>query len=125
MYFPLLINAPGGHFISLEPTHNNALLRAIRTRIYRKNALFDAGTERGFEFDDLSNCFHRNGFALEDQIYAGLSSYVLYYNPDAFPSLNIGGAGMVRFLFGLDSLCFRNWIGRAFSFATLSLWRKL
>jgi len=115
---------PGGRFISLEPTQNNALFRAVRNQIYRGNDLFDADTERAFDLHELDGMFLRNGFALEDQIYPGLLSYVLYYNPDAFPTLNIGGQALVRFLFGLDSMFFRNWLGRTFSFSTLSLWRK-
>ncbi len=115
---------PGGRFINFEPTQNNALFRAVRKRIYRRNTLFDADTEQAFDLDELNNLFRGNGFVLEDQIYPGLLSYILYYNPDAFPALNVGGTGAVRLLHRFDSWCFRNWIGRKFSFATLSMWRK-
>jgi SAM-dependent methyltransferase len=113
-----------GYFISLEPTHDNILFRNIRERIYRKNPLFDDDTERAFELDELNSVFQANGFFLVDQIYPGLLSYVLYYNPDAFPKLNLGGSPVVKALFQLDSLFFRNYIGKKLSFATLSLWRK-
>ena len=56
--------------------------------------------------------------------WPGLASYVLYYNPDAFPSLNLGGERAVRTAFALDRPFFRTPIGRFFSFATLSLWRR-
>jgi SAM-dependent methyltransferase len=116
--------APGGRFINLEPTQNNAIFRAVRNHIYRRNNLFDAETERAFDLDELNDLFQRNGFELEDQIYPGLLSYVLYYNPDAFPKLNVGSERLVRLLAGVDRLFFRNWVGRTFSFATLSMWRK-
>lgn len=114
----------GGYFINLEPTHNNIVFLKIRERIYRKNSLFDADTERAFELDELNSVFRAKGFSLVDQIYPGLLSYVLYYNPDAFPKLNFGGVKMVKALFRLDSIFFRSYIGKKLSFATLSLWRK-
>lgn len=114
----------GGYFINFEPTHDNPVFKAIRSHIYRDNDLFDADTEQAFDLRDLNSMFLRNGFEIVDQIYPGLASYVLYYNPDAFPFLNVGGARMVRFLFGLDRLFFRSAIGRRLSFATLTLWRK-
>jgi SAM-dependent methyltransferase len=115
---------PGGHFINLEPTHNNFAFRAIRERIYRRNSLFDADTERAYELTDLNAAYRRAGFAVVDQMYPGLLSYVLYYNPDAFPGLNLGGERCVRAAFALDRPFFRSPPGRYFSFATLSLLRK-
>lgn len=116
---------PGGYFISLEPTHNNLLNRAVRERIYKSNNLFDDDTEQGFEYYDLSSNFEKAGFERIDEVYPGLLSYILYYNPDAFPILNIGGLTLVRILFQLDRLFWANWIGRKMSFATLTLWRRL
>ena len=116
--------APGGYFINFEPTHNNVVFRYVRGRIYKKNSLFDSDTERGFDLRDYNHAFTSRSFEQVDQIYPGLLSYVLYYNPDAFPMLNIGGERLVRALFAVDQLFFRNWIGRSLSFATLSLWRK-
>lgn len=110
-----------GVFIVLEPTHNNIIFKKIRERIYNKNSLFDQETEKAFELKELNNLFTKNGFKLEDQIYPGLLSYILFYNPDAFPFLNIGNKGLVKFLFKLDTLFFRNFIGRKLSFATLSM----
>ncbi len=114
---------PRGYFISLEPTHNNALARWVRRRIYVDNPLFDADTEQGFEYEDLERHFAETGYVKVDQVYPGLLAYVLYYNPDAFPALNVGGGFLVRTLFAIDKWFWRGWIGRKLSFATLSLWR--
>ena len=105
----------------MEPTHDNFVFRKIRERIYNKNSLFDQETEQAFELKKLNSLFIDNGFKIKDQIYPGLLSYVLFYNPDAFPLLNIGKKGLVKFLFRLDSIFFRNYLGRKFSFATLSM----
>lgn len=115
---------PGGYFINFEPTHDNFAFRSIRERIYRRNSLFDADTERAFELSDLNAAYQQAGFVMEDQIYPGLASYVLYYNPDAFPQLNLGGERCVKMAFGLDRPFMRIGIGRYFSFATLSLLRR-
>ena len=113
---------PKGHFIVFEPTHNNFLFRKIRERIYKKNELFDQQTEKAFVLKDLNNLFFKNGYSLKDQIYPGLLSYILFYNPDAFPWLNFGGKKLVNFFFQLDTLFFRNYIGKKLSFATLSIY---
>jgi len=115
---------PGGLFVSLEPTHNNFVARAARRRIYKTNDLFDEDTEQGYEYRDLQRFFENAGFRLEDQVYPGLAAYVLYYNPDAFPALNVGGTSLVRGMFACDRLAWSNVLGRKLSFATLSLWRK-
>jgi hypothetical protein len=114
-----------GYFISYEPTHNNWLTRRIRNRIYQKNAIFDHETEQGFEFVDLEYKFRNAGFKKVDQVYPGLLSYVLYYNPDAFPWLNVGGQLLVRLSFWIDRLFWRTWIGKKLTFATLTLWQKI
>ena len=110
-----------GAFIVLEPTHNNIVFRKIRERIYNKNTLFDEETEKAFVLDELNDLFLSNGYELVDQIYPGLLSYVLFYNPDAFPFLNFGGKTLVKLAFKLDSLFFRNYVGKKLSFATLSM----
>ncbi|MEX2127723.1 MAG: methyltransferase domain-containing protein [Xanthobacteraceae bacterium] len=76
---------PGGHFLSLEPTHGNRIFGAVRNAIYRRNDLFDAATERDFSVRELSSMFEEAGLQPIDAMYPGLLSYVLYYNPDAFP----------------------------------------
>jgi len=114
----------GGLFISFEPTHGNRLFEKARRCIYRKNPLFDQETERDFSLRELFGFFRAAGFELADVMYPGLLSYVLYYNPDAFPALNVGGARMVRASYAIDRLFMRASVGRAFSFATLALWRK-
>lgn len=115
---------PGGYLLNFEPTDGNPLFRWVRERIYQRNELFDAQTERGFAVSELFALFEEAGLECADVVYPGLSSYVLYYNPDAFPSLNLGGARAVKTSFALDQLFIRNFIGRFFSFATLSLWRR-
>jgi SAM-dependent methyltransferase len=116
--------AAGGYFINFEPTHNNFILRKVRENIYRRNDLFDAETEEAFELDRLNSIFTQNNLELVRQYYPGLLAYVLYYNPDAFPRLNLGGLGAVRAIFNLEKCLYTNFIGRKFSFATLSLWQK-
>jgi SAM-dependent methyltransferase len=115
---------PGGYFLSLEPTHGNRIFGAVRKAIYRRNALFDAMTERDFSVRELFSMFADAGLQPIDAIYPGLLSYVLYYNPDAFPKLNLGSPRTVRFLFTLEQPFLRSFIARKLSFATLSLWRK-
>lgn len=115
---------PGGYFINLEPTHNNFVFRRLREGIYAKNTLFDDETERAYELSELNRAYQDAGFRIVDQISPGLLSYVLYYNPDAFPKLNMGGFRCVRAAFSLDRIFFRSWLGRYFSFATLSLLTK-
>jgi SAM-dependent methyltransferase len=114
----------GGCMISFEPTQNNTLFSLARQSIYRKNGLFDSRTERAFDLTDLNRFYQEAGFRIEDQIYPGLLSYILYYNPDAFPFLNFGTQRVVKSLFSLDSLFFRSLVGRKLSFATLTLLRK-
>jgi SAM-dependent methyltransferase len=115
---------PGGYFLSFEPTHDNFLARRVRQRIYEKNDLFDADTEQGFEYRDLDRHFREAGYEKVDEVYPGLAAYVLYYNPDAFPKLNVGGTALVRSAFAVDRLFWSNAIGRKLSFATIALWRR-
>jgi SAM-dependent methyltransferase len=115
---------PGGYFLSLEPTHGNRIFGAIRNAIYRSNALFDVATEQDFSVRKLFSMFEEAGLERIDVMYPGLLAYVLYYNPDAFPKLNVGTPRTVRFLFTLERPFLRSFIARKLSFATLSLWRK-
>jgi SAM-dependent methyltransferase len=114
----------GGRFISYEPTHGNPLFRMVRDGIYKKNSLFDEQTERAFPVSALEHLFTDAGLKPELLCYPGLLSYVMYYNPDAFPALNVGGKSLVRSLYAFDRLFYRNAVGRALSFATLSVWSK-
>jgi len=115
----------GGYFLSFEPTQNCWLTRRARNSVYASNAIFDNDTEQGFELSDLDAMFQDAGFRQVDQVYPGLLAYILYYNPDAFPELNIGGSRSVRTAFAIDRLFWRNYIGRKLSFATITLWQKL
>ena len=112
---------PGGCMISFEPTHNNAIARRVRERIYRRNALFDAQTERGYDLAELNTLYAGAGLDILDQAFPGLLAYVLYYNPDAFPALNRGGVGLVRALYALERRLYRSAVARWASFATLTL----
>ncbi|MCD2450819.1 class I SAM-dependent methyltransferase [Methylicorpusculum oleiharenae] len=116
---------PGGYFLSFEPTHDNWLARRIRQRVYKSNDLFDDDTEQGFEYRDLDRYFKNAGYEKVDEVYPGLIAYIFYYNPDAFPMLNVGGKYIVKSLFAIDRLFWGNWIGRKLSFATMSLWRRI
>jgi SAM-dependent methyltransferase len=115
---------PGGLFLSLEPTHDNPIARRARQKIYASNDLFDEDSEQGFEYRDLQEHFAHAGYRRIDEVYPGLLAYVLYYNPDAFPALNVGGQGLVRSAFALDRMFWDNAVGRKLSFATISLWER-
>lgn len=114
----------GGIFINFEPTYGNPLSQLIRKKIYQKNELFDEETERDFSVRELKSFFTDAKLKPLSIRYPGLLSYVLFYNPDAFPFLNIGGQLLVRLAFLVDRLFYRNFIGAFFSFATLSVWKN-
>ncbi len=114
----------GGIFVNFEPTHGNPVFKKVRDQIYRSNSLFDEQTEQAFPVSGLLQLFENAGLKLRKILYPGLLSYVLYYNPDAFPFLNVGGRGLVDATYAIDKLFYRNAIGRALSFATLSVWTK-
>lgn len=115
----------GGYFLNLEPTHGNIVTRKVREAIYNRNSLFDEETERAFSVNELKDIFQQSGLQLADISFPGLLSYVLFYNPDAFPILNKGGSLAVKATFAFDRLWLRNRVGKTLSFATLSLWQKL
>lgn len=115
---------PGGYFLSWEPTHGNRLFKAVRETIYKRNAIFEPSTERAFEVSELFSMFEQAGFRRIDVLYPGLLGYVLYYNPDAFPGLNLGSPRMVSRLWKMERPFMRSWLARKLSFATLSLWQR-
>jgi SAM-dependent methyltransferase len=115
---------PGGFFLSWEPTHDNIVFRRVRESIYRRNSVFEATSERAFRTSELFSLFEESGFTLVDAMYPGLLSYVLYYNPDAFPRLNLGSPKTVQTLWRLERPFMRSWLARKLSFATLTLWQK-
>lgn len=114
----------GGLFINFEPTHGNPLFRLVRERIYKRNTLFDEDSERAFGVRQLKELFMQAGLKEEKIIYPGLLSYVLFYNPDAFPALNIGSAKLVSLLWSVEQPFMKTLVAKALSFATLSIWRK-
>ncbi len=115
---------PGGFFVNFEPTSGNPLFKAVRDKIYNRNKIFDAETERAFGVDELSSMFLEAGLEKHKILYPGLLAYIMYYNPYAFPWLNIGGTGLMKAIYAIDKLFFTNIIGRTMSFATLSIWKK-
>lgn len=115
---------PGGAFINLEPTFGNPLTRVVREGIYRRNSLFDEQTERSFAVSDLFAMFERAGFQRTQAMFPGLLAYVMFYNPDAFPLLNVGGRAGVKLAWMLDRPWLRGFVGRTLSFASLTLWQK-
>jgi SAM-dependent methyltransferase len=115
---------PGGMLVNFEPTHGNAIFKSVRDQVYRRNSLFDDHTEQAFAIRDLLGMFEGAGLRMRKILYPGLLSYVLYYNPDAFPFLNIGGRSLVAATYALDKLFYKNALGRTLSFATLSVWTK-
>jgi SAM-dependent methyltransferase len=114
----------GGYILAFEPTQNCWLTRSARNFIYKKNSLFDYETEQAFELNEYRHLFESNDLKLIDEMYPGLLSYILYYNPDAFPKLNIGGSFLVKAFFFLDKFFYLGPIGRKFSFATILLAKK-
>jgi len=116
---------PGGFFINFEPTNNNFLWKWIRNRIYKKNVIFDAETEKAFTINELHTITQKNNLKAIDELYPGLLAYVLWYNPDAFPSLNIGSLSFVSTFCKLESNLWRTFFARYFSFATLTVYKKL
>lgn len=114
----------GGIFINFEPTYGNPLNQWVRNRIYQSNELFDEETERDFSVKELKSFFTDAKLEPLRIRYPGLLSYILFYNPDAFPFLNFGGLWLVKLTFLIDRLFYKNVIGACFSFATLSVWQK-
>ncbi|MGE8720182.1 class I SAM-dependent methyltransferase [Leptospira terpstrae] len=110
-----------GIFINLEPTHNNFLFKYIRESVYKKNSLFEENTERGFTLSEYNEKLVNAGFRLKKQFFPGLIGYILYYNPDAFPFLNIGTSLIAKIFSKLDWFLGNTIIGRKFSFATWSI----
>jgi hypothetical protein len=115
---------PGGYLLSFEPTDGNPLFRWVRETIFQRDDLFNEQTERAFAVKELFSLFEGAGLERDEVAWPGLASYGLYFNPDTFPALNLGGERAVRTVFALDRPFFRTPIGRFFSFATLSFWRR-
>jgi len=114
----------GGYFINFEPTQNNMLLQKIRDIIYKKSRMIDDYSEQAFFLEELNLNFRKSGFKLIDQIYPGLLGYILYYNPDAFPFLNIGNRRIVKMIFNLEKRFFKRFVAKKCSFTTMSIWEK-
>lgn len=112
---------PGGVFLNLEPTHNNPLFASIRKQLYNSNNLFEEETEKAFSLMDYNQLLAEAKFDTVLQIYPGLLGYILYYNPDAFPSLNISLPISPETFAKLDLFLGRTFVGKYLSFATWSI----
>lgn len=115
---------PGGYFISMEPTHDNVIWGKVREHIYKKNHIFDAESEQGYDLRDLNRYYAQAGFEIVEQLHVGLLAYILYYNPDAFPMLNVGSPRIVELLVALEKPFYRTWLARKISFGTFTLLRR-
>ncbi len=113
-----------GLFVNFEPTHNNFLLRKVRERIYKKNSFFDDNTEKAFTTPELNALMNEYGLSPVFQFYPGLLCYVLWYNPDAFPLLNIGSEKIAKTLCMWESKIWQSKLAYWLSFATFSCYRK-
>lgn len=114
----------GGIFLNFEPTNNNLIVGLSRKIIYKRNHIFDEKTERAFSLKELNRLFLENGFKIKKQFFPGLLAYILYYNPDAFPGLNLGTKKTVKKIFNIEKANYKNWIGRWFSFCTFTILTK-
>lgn len=116
--------SPDGIFISFEPTNNNIITRFIRNVTYKTNNLFDNKTERAFTTTSLDALAQKHGLKKIFQFYPGLISYILWYNPDAFPFLNIGSVKMVQNVISIEKKFWTTPFARYCSFATFTCYRK-
>ena len=114
----------GGVFINFEPTHGNPFSKMIRTLVYQGNKIFDEKTERDFSLTELKEFYTEAGLLHCNSLFPGLLTYVLYYNPYAFPFLNIGTINLVKRIFMLERPLFYNKVGQLLSFCTMSIWTK-
>lgn len=114
-----------GLFINFEPTHNNFFLRSVREYIYKKNSFFDDNTERAFTTLELNELMKNNNLFPVFQFFPGLLCYVLWYNPDAFPWLNIGSESFTKKLCKIESKIWRSKFAYYLSFATFTCYEKL
>lgn len=115
---------PGGFFISFEPTNNNFLTKLIRNITYKTNSLFDEATEHGFTTKELDTLCHAAGLEKIFQFYPGLLAYILWYNPDAFPLLNVGKTNFVKKLVAFEKKFWTHPLACFFSFATFTCYAR-
>lgn len=115
---------PGGYFLNLEPTQNNPLLKWARQQIYHNNPIFEESTERAFDLDNYNSYLKKAGFEITKQSYPGLIGYILFYNPDAFPYLNIPIMALTKLLARIDIKLGSTNFGKYWSFATWTLAKK-
>ncbi len=111
----------GGVFINFEPTHNNIFIALARLFVYKLNAFFDDATEHDFSLGQLNNMYRAAGLRIYRQYYPGLLGYILWYNPDAFPLLNIGTESLVKRVFNFEKKLISGKYGRFVSFTTFSV----
>jgi len=115
---------PGGIFINFEPSNNLWILSKIREIIYNRNSVFESSSEHDFKLGDYNRMLANSGFKIIRQFYPGLLGYVLFYNPDAVPFLNMGGPKVSSLLCKIDIFLGKTFIGKYFSFNTFTIARK-
>jgi SAM-dependent methyltransferase len=115
---------PGGLFLNFEPTHNNIVMRIIRSQIYKRNSFFDTDTESGFDFEQYNKQMSDSGLILLGQVYSGLALYCLLYNPDAFWPFPPIPKTLLKIIFEMESRLYHTSVAKKLSFGTMSLWQK-
>lgn len=115
---------PGGVLINFEPTYNNTIMRLITGSIYRMNASFENKTERRFSLNELNFMYEVVGFKTKKQLYPGLLSYLLWYNPQIFRRFNIGSKKFIKKIFTRECGLYTQSFARKWSVSTFSVLQK-
>lgn len=88
------------------------------------NSFFDDKTEHDFSLKEINSFYKDAGLKIYRQYYPGLLGYILWYNPDAFPLLNIGSNRIVRRVFEIEKGLIKGKYGRLMSFTSFSILKK-
>lgn len=115
---------PGGIFINFEPTYNNSIMKLATGGIYHRISSFEEATERRFSLDELNFLYKTAGFKLKRQLYPGLLSYLLWYNPQIFKKLNVGNKKLIKKVVKKECKLYAKSIGKKMSVATFSVLEK-
>ena len=115
---------PGGTLINFEPTYNNIFMKFVTGNIYRRNSSFESETERRFSLNELNFMYKVAGFKIKKQLYPGLLSYLLWYNPQVFKCFNVGNKKLIRKIFAKECFLYSQQFGRKWSVSTFSVLQK-
>lgn len=115
---------PGGILINFEPTYNNVFTKLVTKGIYHKSSSFENETERRFSLNELNFMYKVAGFKIKKQLYPGLLSYLLWYNPQIFKWFNVGNMKLIRKVFTKECFLYSQRFGRKWSAATFSVLQK-